>query len=226
MSCNGLNSPVGSHQRCASAPNFASSAGSALSMVSITRTMADGWKETRCRWRKVDSTSPARVAAAAGGPARSGCARRARRCRRAWGGFCHNAPARDPGVADLIAAGDVNEVRHRVIAGRVRYRAQIDCDQIRLLAGFDRSDFTIESERARAVQRRHLKRLRGGDHACVAGYSLGEQCGDRASPNTSSRLLLAAPSVPSATFTPCRVISATGAIPLASFRLDTGQCTT
>ena len=42
----------------------------------------------------------------------------------------------------------------------------------------------------------------------------------------SRSLLLAAPSVPSATLTPAASSFATGQKPLASFRLDSGQCTT
>lgn len=45
----------------------------------------------------------------------------------------------------------------------------------------------------------------------------------RISPKRSSRLLLAAPSVPSPTLMPSCRICATGANPLASFRLDVGQ---
>ena len=43
---------------------------------------------------------------------------------------------------------------------------------------------------------------------------------------TSSRLLLAAPSVPTPTRMPRSRIAATGAMPLASLRFDDGQCAT
>ena len=55
--------------------------------------------------------------------------------------------------------------------------------------------------------------------------TLARRLARRISPRRSSRLFDAAPSVPSATFTPAASIAATGAMPLASFMLEAGQCT-
>ena len=67
--------------------------------------------------------------------------------------------------------------------------------------------------------------------ACIAGKALASalrplanKAAKRISLNMSKRLLLAAPSVPKATFTPLANKSTTGAMPLASFKFELGQC--
>src|SRR3569832_936604 len=56
--------------------------------------------------------------------------------------------------------------------------------------------------------------------------ALASSAAVRISLNRSRSLLLAAPSVPSATLTPAFTSFCTGQKPLASFKLDSGQCTT
>jgi hypothetical protein len=56
--------------------------------------------------------------------------------------------------------------------------------------------------------------------------ALASRAAVRISVKTSSRLLLAAPSVPRHRFTPAARSASIGAKPLASFRLEDGQCAT
>ena len=62
-----------------------------------------------------------------------------------------------------------------------------------------------------------------GSEPALSSATLAISAARRASPKMSRRLLLAGPSVPSATLMPARTIAETGAIPLASFRFDVGQ---
>ena len=85
----------------------------------------------------------------------------------------------------------------------------------------------LEAQRARAAQRGRAQRAGGvaaRTHPRPPPWPAARRV--RVSPNMSRSLLLAAPSVPIARFTPARRSLSTGQKPEASLRLDSGQCTT
>ena len=125
MSCNGLNSPVGSHQRCAERAELGE-----LGRVGVVEWAVIGEPIQPAERR---FTSPATFAATASDPARSGRARRARRYRAVSARrSATTRSAGDPDVGHLIATGDVHQVRNRIVAGACCYRAQVDGDRIGL----------------------------------------------------------------------------------------------
>ncbi len=121
----------------------------------------------------------------------------------------------------------MNQVRNRIVAGSVCYRAQIDRDHVGLLVRFERSDVVLEPERAGAVQRRHLQRFGGRDRAGVAALALGKQRGEPGFAEHVESVVAGRAIGAQRDVDPARARSrATGAMPLASLRLDAGQCTT
>ena len=127
----------------------------------------------------------------------------------------------------MLAARGIDQVRQRVVAGRSSGPSNSHGRQVGGLAGHDRADARLQPERAAPPS------VAARSAAC-AGIACGVAAPPpwRAAPrvriswNRSRRLLLAAPSVPSATLMPAASSGATGAKPLASFRLDDGQCAT
>src|ERR1051325_10199320 len=99
MSCRGLKSLAGSHQRCASALNLASSPGSTLSM-SVSRGKVESLDVANAR---LSSGSPKTVLP---GPRDRAKLVRIERDKRLAE---KNALAADPDVGDLIAARDVHQ---------------------------------------------------------------------------------------------------------------------
>ena len=102
----------------------------------------------------------------------------------------------------------------------------VDDDQVGALARLDRANLAAEAERLRAARAwpssaRRAPSARRGPRviACSPAAS-------RISVNMSRWLLQAAPSAPSETEMPRARISATGAMPDASFRFEPGQCRT
>ena len=198
ISCSGRNSLVGSHQRCASALNFASSAGSTFKRL----------MSLRCHHRAlsrrsafVDAGEAALRERAARRRPRRGSHARGRRRRRGA------RPGRSRGGSPP----------RKVPPRRGRPH----------LPGVDRADLALEAEGARrrraspcAAPRSRSPRARRRATAFASSAAV------RISVNRSRRLLLAAPSVPRPTLTPRARSAATGAMPLASFRFDDGQCAT
>ena len=134
--------------------------------------------------------------------------------------FVQECPAADPHVADMLARCRIHQVRQRVIARGELECGEVDRGEIRLLARRDGTDLGPPAP-ARGPHRSWPWR------ACAAldRWSGGRRHPSRAarrcriSSNKSSRLLLAAPSVPSPTFTPASSRAATGAMPLAELQV-------
>src|SRR5690348_1630377 len=125
MSCRGLKSLAGSHQRCARALNLASSAGSTLSMSLST----GGGKVWFAELANARPSSGSRQ------PVLPGMRDRGKlvRIERDEPLVEENAFAADPDVGDLIAARDVHQVRDRIVAGRMLERTKVHRDGIGLL---------------------------------------------------------------------------------------------
>src|SRR6185295_9674668 len=126
ISCSGLNSLVGSHQRCASALNLASSAGSKLAVVMLG---TDYNSRSRCSLSCSQFFLP---------PARL-FLQVALVDIREFAPVEPRAPV-DPRMRHVFAAGGVNEMGHRVIARERLRRREFHRDQVRRLARRDRAD--------------------------------------------------------------------------------------
>src|SRR5947209_5802519 len=130
MSCNGLNSLFGSHQRWASAEKRASSAGSAFAIMAreaIRRSLEAGLPHLRARQQR-------RFV--------EGCELPLAQ---------HRATA-DPGVRDIGARGDMHQMGYRIVHRLAVYAAEIDGDDVRLLARLQRSDVLRQPKRLRTTQ--------------------------------------------------------------------------
>ena len=104
--------------------------------------------------------------------------------------------------------------------------AEIDRDDVGSLARRERADARVRPS-ARAPLRVAISSTACAGRAVGSPLvPLASSAACRISANMSSRLLLAAPSVPMPTLTPRRPAAATGAMPLASLRFDDGQCAT
>src|SRR5687768_5432020 len=67
----------------------------------------------------------------------------------------------DDGRADVGAARNVNEMRYRVVHGRLTGTRYVDQDQVRALAGLERANARFHAERPGAADGRHLQRRPG-----------------------------------------------------------------
>ena len=138
--------------------------------------------------------------------------------------FAHTG---DPDVADLMAAGCVDELRNRRCRS-ARFRAHRDARRRDRPACPRRS-----SRRGRRCRARVAPFSVAACSAKAASNALASpdtplasNAAVRVSPNMSRSLLLAQPSVPMARLTPARRSFSAGQNPLASLRLDSGQCAT
>jgi hypothetical protein len=112
----------------------------------------------------------------------------------------------------------MDNVGSRVVTGLSWPVSQRDAAKIGGLARHERADRVTQAQGDGAIQ---------GGHAQASPLAtLASSAAWRASRRTSSRLLLAALSVPRPTHNPAASISAIGAMPLASFRFDVGQWAT
>src|SRR5271165_884453 len=142
MSCSGLNSLLGSHQRWARPLNFASSAGSRFNMER--------------QYRPVGSAILQSVLPEACAGGQIGGVEQGERA-----GPDPRLP-RNPYVADLVASDDMEQVRQRIVTGRMLERGEVDGDGVGLLAGYERTDFALQAERRSATQGRHAQGARSG----------------------------------------------------------------
>jgi hypothetical protein len=112
---------------------------------------------------------------------------------------------------------------HRHVVGG---GAQVEDDEIGTLAGLEAPDEPVQPERPRPVERRHARRLHRQDRPRILQAHALSRAAVFTTSNMSCELLLATPSVPSATVTPAPSISTTAAIPSPKNMLLTGLCTT
>jgi len=132
----------------------------------------------------------------------------------------------DPHVRHVLASGRIHEMRNRVVAGGELRFVEGDRAQVGRLARREGPDRGFQAERAGAVKGGRGESLMRRHRRASFPTVLARSAAVRISWNRSRRLLLAAPSVPMPTLIPRASIAATGARPLASLRLDEGQCAT
>ena len=82
-----------------------------------------------------------------------------RRMQRGDLSVAHQHPSRHDGVAHVVAAADVDEMRHRVEHRRLAGAVHRDRDDIRLLTGFEAADAIAQAERLGAAACREFEGL-------------------------------------------------------------------
>src|SRR3990172_10010551 len=130
MSCSGLNSLPGSHQRCASSLNLAISAGSTLIMLT-----PDAVVPERGLGQHFVGVYGGQITV-----------------------VHHEFPV-DPDVADVLASGGVDQMRLRIVARRKLGPGKPHRRDVGAFPGLQRADRLVQAERARGPDRRQLERL-------------------------------------------------------------------
>ena len=138
----------------------------------------------------------------------------------------HQHVAVDHRQANVGAPGGIGQSRPGIDVGREMRPVALHEDQVGALADLDRIRFQSSMPSARAPSRVAIQSASCAVSAPGACRTACRVAASRISSNMSSRLLQAAPSAPSETEIPRCRISATGAIPEPSFRLEPGQCST
>src|SRR3569832_1532213 len=161
MSCSGLYSLCGSHQRMADCSNLATSAGSTLALY-IVMTVFQSLLSIESAYLLLP--------------------RRGLRLERVFvergeRAVLEQVAARDPHVRDLVAASGVHQLRDRKIQRLRLDVAEAHRRDIRRLARRERAGLIVDAQRLRAVERRHAQRGRGGQGAGVLRHGHGEQRG-------------------------------------------------
>src|SRR3546814_188324 len=82
--------------------------------------------------------------------------------------------AGDPHVADLVAAGGVDQLRDHVVQRLGLELRQVEQRQVGLLARLDRADQMIEADRLRPAQRGRAQRGEGAERLGLARHRLGQ----------------------------------------------------
>ena len=150
-----------------------------------------------------------------------------RRIQRQHLAVAHQHPAVDDRRPHVVAARDVDEVRHRIVHRRLPRAAIETTMQVGVLARLRacRCVFSMPSA-ARPVDRRHLERDRRRDRARIAGDELVQER-RLAHRLEHVEVVVAGGAVGAeADVTPALRIASTGAMPLASFMLLSGLCET
>src|SRR5262245_60112711 len=171
MSCSGLNSEPGSHQRWASWLNFSSSTGSTLIIYQLPDVSYQP-----SAYRKANSLAAGsrRLASDLVLPVRR-LGRELARVESRQLPVVDDTLAVDPDVGHVLAAGGIDEMRKRVIARPQLGRFQADGGYVCALPRRERSDAVFQSQRACSAYRGHFERCVGRQQGRVASGSLGKQ---------------------------------------------------
>ncbi|MPN44950.1 hypothetical protein SDC9_192517 [bioreactor metagenome] len=80
----------------------------------------------------------------------------------------------DPDMADLFAPRNICEVGNRVETGLHQRVNKADCAEVSLFADGDRADLCVETERACAPERGHVKGSMSGHRGSVPSRCFGQ----------------------------------------------------